>query len=151
MLNVEAYVLAKKYTDKSIEGAGGLKGAPCQVKSIVDIPGGHRITLSWIDDEGDEETQSFDVMDGVTPTVYDDPTNAIEIKEDGSWYVADVQGVEISDEPGNILEEKNDGLYVGLQSITVDPSTDGILDVNGEPLVIYEEADEQDIDDLFNT
>ena len=150
MLNVEAYVLAKKYTDKSIEGAGGLKGAPCQVKSIVDIPGGHRITLSWVDDQGDEETESFDVMDGVSPEISQEAGNAIEEKADG-WYVADVQGVEISEEEGNIIEEKQDGLYVGLQSITVDPSTDGILNVNGESLVIYEEADEQDIDDLFNT
>lgn len=148
MLNVEAYVLAKKYTDQSLEGAGALKGAPCQVKSIVDITGGHRITLSWIDDEGNEETESFDVMDGVSPEISAEAGNALEEKADG-WYVADVQGVEISSYTGNIITERADGLYAtAVQSITAG-SSDGTINVDGTEIALYSDATESDIDDLF--
>lgn len=60
----EAYILAKAYTNKSIEGAGSLKGAACQIKSIEAITGGHRITFEWEDNDGEVSTDTMDVMDG---------------------------------------------------------------------------------------
>ena len=60
----EAYILAKAYTKKSIEGAGSLKGAACQIKSIEAITGGHRITFEWEDNDGEVSTDTMDVMDG---------------------------------------------------------------------------------------
>lgn len=61
---VEAYLLARAYTNKALEGAGALKGAACQVKSITSITGGHRVTFEWEDDEGETSTDYMDVMDG---------------------------------------------------------------------------------------
>lgn len=68
----EAYLLARAYTDKALEGAGALKGAPCQIKSITSIIGGHRVTFEWEDSEGETSTETMDVMDGTNGTDGDD-------------------------------------------------------------------------------
>lgn len=68
-LSVETLAAANKYTDKSIEGAGAIKGAPCQIQSITDITGGHRVTFLWEDSDGNEQTSTMDVMDGTKLTV----------------------------------------------------------------------------------
>lgn len=68
----EAYLLARAYTDKALEGAGALKGAPCQIKSITSITGGHRVTFEWEDSEGETSTETMDVMDGTNGTDGDD-------------------------------------------------------------------------------
>ena len=65
---IEAYLLARAYTNKAIEGSGALKGAPCQIKSITSITGGHRVTFEWEDSEGETSTDTMDVMDGTNGT-----------------------------------------------------------------------------------
>lgn len=65
---IEAYLLARAYTNKAIEGSGALKGAPCQIKSITSITGGHRVTFEWEDSEGETSTNTMDVMDGTNGT-----------------------------------------------------------------------------------
>lgn len=60
----EAYLFARAYTNKAIEGGGSLKGAACQIKSIEAITGGHRITFEWEDNQGVVSTDTMDVMDG---------------------------------------------------------------------------------------
>ena len=71
-LSVETLAVAKRYTDKSIEGAGAIKGAPCEIQSITDITGGHRVTFLWEDSEGESQTSTMDVMDGTKLTVGND-------------------------------------------------------------------------------
>ena len=56
--------LAKKYTDDSIAGAGGMEGKPCQIQSIEAITGGNRVTFLWEDNDGVEHTDTMDVMNG---------------------------------------------------------------------------------------
>ena len=63
-MDIISYILAKKYTDNTVDGMGALKGAPCTVKSIENITGGKRITLEWESNSGVKQTQSFDVIDG---------------------------------------------------------------------------------------
>ena len=41
--------VAKKYTDDTVAGAGAVAGKPCQIQSITDITGGHRVTFLWVD------------------------------------------------------------------------------------------------------
>lgn len=55
---------SKSYTNESLDGVGALKGAPCQISSITDIEGGHRITFLWVDNSEVEHTSYMDVMDG---------------------------------------------------------------------------------------
>lgn len=63
-MDLIAYVLAKKYTDKSIEGGGAIKGKNCTISSIEPIEGGNRVTFQWTLDNGVIETETMDVMDG---------------------------------------------------------------------------------------
>lgn len=56
--------LAKKYTDKSMEGGGAVAGKNCTVSSITPITGGNRVTFLWTLDDGTEQTDTMDVMDG---------------------------------------------------------------------------------------
>ena len=64
-MDILAYVLAKKYTDKALAGGGStIKGKNCTIQSITDITGGHRVTFAWELDDGTAETDYMDVMDG---------------------------------------------------------------------------------------
>ena len=63
-ISILTLAVAKKYTDDSIAGAGGLEGKPCQIQSIEAITGGNRVTFLWEDNEGVEHTDTMDVMNG---------------------------------------------------------------------------------------
>lgn len=60
----EALGAAKAYVNKSLSSAGALKGAPCEIQSIVDITGGSRVTFVWKDGQGVSHTSTMDVMNG---------------------------------------------------------------------------------------
>lgn len=79
MTALEAYILARAYTQQAIAGAGALKGAPCQIQSITPITGGNRITFAWENSEGETETDTLDVMDGTNGTDGTDGTDGVGI------------------------------------------------------------------------
>ena len=60
-----ALAAAKKYTDASLEGGGAIQGKNCTISSITPITGGNRVTFAWELDDGTEETETMDVMDGL--------------------------------------------------------------------------------------
>lgn len=64
MKALESWILSKEYTEESLEGVGAIAGKPCQIQSITDITGGHRITFLWIDNSGNSHTSTLDVKDG---------------------------------------------------------------------------------------
>ena len=78
MTALEAYILARAYAKALVEGAGALKGAPCQIQSITPITGGNRITFAWETSEGETETDTLDVMDGVDGTNGTDGTDGTD-------------------------------------------------------------------------
>lgn len=55
---------AKNYTDDTVEGMGIQKGKNCQIQSIEDITGGHRITFAWYDEDQILQTDTVDIMNG---------------------------------------------------------------------------------------
>lgn len=79
MTAFEAYILSRAYTKQAVEGAGALKGAPCQILSITPITGGNRITFAWENSEGETETDTLDVMDGTNGTDGTDGTDGVGI------------------------------------------------------------------------
>lgn len=79
MTALEAYIFARAYTKQAVEGAGALKGAPCQIQSITPITGGNRITFAWENSEGETETDTLDVMDGTNGTDGTDGTDGVGI------------------------------------------------------------------------
>lgn len=61
---IEIYAMSRGYTDISVEGAGAIKGRNCQIQSIEDIEGGHRITFAWYNEQEVLLTDTLDVMNG---------------------------------------------------------------------------------------
>ena len=50
----ETYAAAKKYTDNTVAGAGGLAGVPCQIQSLSrHWPGGQRLQLLHLQKPGE--------------------------------------------------------------------------------------------------
>lgn len=96
----EAYLLARAYTNKALEGAGALKGAPCQIKSITQITGGHRVTFEWEDSEGETSTETMDVMDGTNGTDGDDGADGngiVSITKTGTSGLVDTYTITYTD------------------------------------------------------
>jgi hypothetical protein len=49
-MDVITYALSRKYTQDTVQGMGAIKGASCQINSIVDnLDGTHDITFLWYD------------------------------------------------------------------------------------------------------
>lgn len=63
-LSAVTYALSKKYTDETAIQFGGLKGAPCKVKSVIKENGQNIITLQWTNDDGDVRESKIFVDDG---------------------------------------------------------------------------------------
>lgn len=64
MEGIIAYALSKKYTQKSLDGLGALKGAPCVIKETKIVDGGIEITFEWTGISGATETQTILVKNG---------------------------------------------------------------------------------------
>ena len=63
-INNETLAVAMSYTKNSLAGAGAVKGVPCQIQSIEEIPDGKRITFLWVDNNEVEHTSTLDLMNG---------------------------------------------------------------------------------------
>lgn len=84
--SASTYALAKKYTDKAVEGLGAIKGADCRVDSVTPTTDGNKVTLSWTGTGGTVETTSFEVKNGVSivGTTIDSNNKLIVTLSDGS-------------------------------------------------------------------
>lgn len=64
MLPEEVLGALRTYINATLVGMGALKGAPCQCVIATNSDGTHTVTMKWIDNEGDEHTDSFNVLNG---------------------------------------------------------------------------------------
>ena len=62
--SASTYALAKKYTDKTVEGLGAIKGAPCVIKETKTVDGGTEVTFEWTGTSGTKETTTILVKNG---------------------------------------------------------------------------------------
>ena len=67
-LSTTTYALSKKYTDKSIEGLGAIKGAPCTIKSTTETSEGTEVVFEWTGTDGTTETKTITIKNGVSIT-----------------------------------------------------------------------------------
>lgn len=63
-MDMRILALAKKYTDKSLLGAGAIVGKNVQVSKIEPIIGGNRVTFTYALDDGTQKNSFLDVMNG---------------------------------------------------------------------------------------
>lgn len=71
MQDVEIIGMLKSYIKKTLVGMGALKGAPCEIQSIVENPTGvWTITFKWEDTEGTTHTDALVLHDGAAASDY---------------------------------------------------------------------------------
>ena len=63
-MDVVTYALSKKYTQKSLDGIGALKGANCTIKSTTPKDNGIEIVFEWTGVSGTKETTTILVKNG---------------------------------------------------------------------------------------
>ena len=63
-MDILTYALAKKYTQKSLDGLGAVKGANCTIKSTTPKDNGTEIVFEWTGISGTKETTTILVKNG---------------------------------------------------------------------------------------
>ena len=64
MKDVEIIGMLKSFVKATLVGMGALKGAPCQCVITTNADGTHKVTMMWVDNEGNSHSDSFDVLNG---------------------------------------------------------------------------------------
>lgn len=137
-MDIISYVLAKKYVDDSLAGAGALKGVPCKIQDISPIAGGNRITFLWEDNDGNEHTSTLDVMNGTNGAKGDkgDKGDRGEQGEQGIQGAQGIQGIQ------GIQGVKGDTGATGAQGIQGIQGIQGEKGDDGYPFLIYKQYDD---------
>lgn len=94
---IQAYALAKKYTDDSLAGGGAVAGKNCTIESIEPITGGNRITFQWTLDNGTIKTDTLDVMDGVDGADGEDGNGIASIAKTSTSGLVDTYTITFTD------------------------------------------------------
>ena len=82
MKDIEILSIAKTYVNQTVIGMGALKGAPCQIKSIVENPAGvWTITFQWQDTTGATHTDALVLHDGAAASSYPSLSNLPKIND----------------------------------------------------------------------
>ena len=82
MKDIEILSIAKTYVNQTVIGMGALKGAPCQIKSIVENPAGvWTITFEWEDTTGATHTDALVLHDGAAASSYPSLSNLPKIND----------------------------------------------------------------------
>ena len=71
MNSIQAYALSKKYTDETAIEFGGLKGAPCTIKSITKQDGRSTVVFEWKNSQGETRESTMYVDDGTPIYVWE--------------------------------------------------------------------------------
>ena len=67
-MDLDSFVLSKKYTDETVVGGGAIKGKNCTIESKTAIEGGTRVNFLWTLDDGTQKRTYIDVMNGTPGT-----------------------------------------------------------------------------------
>lgn len=94
MKDIEILSIAKTYVNETVIGMGALKGAPCQIKSIVENPAGvWTITFEWEDTTGATHTDTLVLHDGAAASSYPSLSNLPTIN--GVTITGDMSGSDL--------------------------------------------------------
>lgn len=94
MKDIEILSIAKTYVNETVIGMGAIKGAPCQIKSIVENPAGvWTITFQWEDTTGATHTDALVLHDGAAASSYPSLSNLPTIN--GVTITGDMSGADL--------------------------------------------------------
>ena len=133
--SASTYALAKKYTDKTVEGLGAIKGANCVVKETKPVDGGTEVTFEWTGTSGTKETTTILVKNG----------------EQGNG-IAKVEKIKTVDLVDTYRMTFDDGSTFDYEVANGDSSLSGKIDiikVNGVELPVVDKAVDIEIPDYI--
>lgn len=128
----ETYAVARKYTDDTVAGAGAVAGKPCQIQSITDITGGHRVTFLWVDNSSVSHTSTMDVMDGAKG---DDGLGIKSVAVNSSNHLIVTYDDDTTEDAGEITLDTSD--FVQKSSTAGLLKNDGTVDTTDYTVVSY--------------
>ena len=132
---LQAWILSKKYTKDSVEGAGAVKGKNCTIDSVVDITGGKRTIFKWWLDNGTAQTTNLDVMNGAKG-------DKGETGATGAQGIQGPQGPQGAQGIQGIQGPKGDTGATGPQGIQGIQGVKGDKGDDGYPFLIYKQYDD---------
>lgn len=150
-LSTTTYALSKKYTDKSIEGLGAIKGADCRIESVTPTGNGNIVVFSWTGTSGTKETTSLNVKNGtsITKVTVDNNNNLIIDFSDGTSITAGNIKT-IKGDKGDTGDTGKDGFS---PTVTITESTAthtvSITDVNGVKSFIVKDGTPEDMQNYY--
>ena len=133
--SASTYALAKKYTDKTVEGLGAIKGANCVVKETKTVDGGTEVTFEWTGTSGTKETTTILVKNG----------------EQGNG-IAKIEKIKTVDLVDTYRMTFDDGSTFDYEVANGDSSLSGKIDiikVNGVELPVVDKAVDIEIPDYI--
>ena len=133
--SASTYALAKKYTDKTVEGLGAIKGANCVVKETKTVDGGTEVTFEWTGTSGTKETTTIFVKNG----------------EQGNG-IAKIEKIKTVDLVDTYRMTFDDGSTFDYEVVNGDSSLGGKIDiikVNGVELPVVDKAVDIEIPDYI--
>ena len=150
-LSTTTYALSKKYTDKTVEGLGVIKGADCRIESITPTGNGNIVVFSWTGTSGTKETASLNVENGtsITKVTVDNNNNLIVDFSDGSSMTAGNIKT-IKGDKGDTGDAGKDGFSptVTITSATA-MHTVSITDVTGVQSFVVKDGTPVDMQDYY--
>ena len=132
---LQAWILSKKYTKETVEGAGAVKGKNCTIDSVVDITGGKRTIFKWWLDNGTAQTTNLDVMNGAKG-------DKGETGATGAQGIQGPQGPQGAQGIQGIQGPKGDTGATGPQGIQGIQGVKGDKGDDGYPFLIYKQYDD---------
>lgn len=125
-MDIVTYALSKKYTQKSLDGLGALKGANCTIKSTTEKDDGVELVFEWVGNSGAIETTTVFVKNG----------------EQGNG-IAKVEKIKTVDLVDTYRMTFDDGSTFDYEVVNGDSSLGGKIDtvkVNGVELPVIDKA-----------
>lgn len=144
----KVYAILLNYIDETLAGAGALKGASCQIQSITEITGGHRITFAWELNDGTSQTSTLDVMngakgeDGATGADGADGVGIASIEKTGTSGLVDTYTIIYTDGDTDTFTVTNgkdgeDGSQVSITQIQTTGTKIAEVDIDGTTTELY--------------
>lgn len=130
-ISKDTLAAARKYTNDSMAGAGAVKGAPCQIKSVVPTIGGSNVTYLWVDNDGNPHETVLFVKDGAKGDKGDKGDRG-EVGPQGAQGPQGVQGIQ---GPQGVAGQPGPQGVQGIQGIQGEKGDDGY------PFLIYKQYD----------
>lgn len=148
-MDVVTYALSRKYTDISIKNLSGLKGADCRIESVTPTQDGNDVVFAWINANGNKETTTLSVKNGVSidNVIVDTNNNVIVELSDGTSITAG----SISTIKGDKGDKGDDGFSPTVSVVDVNSThTVSITDVNGTKSFVVKDGNPADLTNYYD-